>query len=247
MFMQSDEWTKKCLECFAGSFAELKHDTILYSKQVMAEMGGGYDEEIDDRGYVEPEPLVYERFMSLADMTAQGLKKYGMLSAEQEENLARLVQIASQMYTISNKELQDELLTDEEFDFIRNYGGNIEHFWYEAVKEKSDEEYVATKECPAAVIADIATDWEAGNVLEVGTGNPSELFVVIKVDGKVKLAKGSAYSFYQFAWPMDDRLTDTKWQQMLGIHENAEGNYEKDPSIEKPDWTGSYRYKYAWE
>lgn len=247
MFMQSEEWTKKCLECFAGSFAELKHDTILYSKQVMAEMGGGYDEEIDDRGYVEPEPLVYERFMSLADMTAQGLKKYGMLSAEQEENLARLAQIASQMYIISNKELQDELLTDEEFDFIRNYGGNIEHFWYEAVKEKSDEEYVATKECPAAVIADIATDWEAGNVLEVGTGNPSELFVVIKVDGKVKLAKGSAYSFYQFAWPMDDRLTDSKWQQMLGIHENAEGNYEKDPSIEKPDWTGSYRYKYAWE
>lgn len=115
-----------------------------------------------------------------------------------------------------------------------------------AVKENSDEEYIATKECPAAIIADIATDPE-GAVLEVGTGDPSNIFVVIEVDGKVKLAKGSVYSFYQFAWPLDDRLTDSKWRQMLGIHENAEGNYEKDASIEKPGWTASYRYQYQWE
>ena len=53
MFMQNEEWAKKNLECFAGSYTELKHDTVLYSKQVMAEMGGGMEEEPDDRGYVE--------------------------------------------------------------------------------------------------------------------------------------------------------------------------------------------------
>ena len=81
MFMQGEEWAKKNLECFAGSFTELKHDTILYTKQVMAEMGGGYEEEPDDRGYVEPEPLVSARFAELSDRTAEGLRKYGMLSA----------------------------------------------------------------------------------------------------------------------------------------------------------------------
>lgn len=247
MFMQNDEWTKKDLECFAGSYAELKHDTILYSKQVIAEMGGGYDDEPDDRGYVEPEPLVYARFASLADMMAQGLKKYGMLSAEQEENLSRLSQMADRMCTISGKELQNELLTDEEYEFIRGYGGNIEHFWYEAVKEESNEEYIATKECPAAVVADIATDPDKGLALEVGTGNPSNIFVVIQVDGKIKIAKGSVYSFYQFAWPMNDRLTDSKWRQMLGIQQNEEGNHERDASLKKPDWTASYRYRYRWE
>lgn len=247
IFMQNEEWSKKCLECFAGSYAELKHDTILYSKQVIAEMGGGYDEEPDDRGYVEPEPLVYARFMSLADMTARGLKKYGMLSAEQEESLSRLTQIANQMYTISNKELQDELLTDEEYEFIRDYGGNIEHFWYEAVKEEAEGESISSMECPAAIISDIATNGDAGKVLEVGTGNPSNIYVVIKVDGKIKLARGSVYSFYQFEWPMDDRLTDSKWRRMMAIQSNEEGEYEKDLSIEKPDWTGSYRYQYAWE
>ena len=74
MFMQNEEWAKKNLECFAGSYTELKHDTVLYSKQVMAEMGGGMEEEPDDRGYVEPEPVVYERFASLAEQTAQGLR-----------------------------------------------------------------------------------------------------------------------------------------------------------------------------
>lgn len=247
VFMQNAEWTKKNLECFAGSYAELKHDTILYAKQVIAEMGGGMDEEPDDRGYVEPEPVVYERFAALSRQTAEGLKKYGMLSASDEENLSRLCVMAEQLLTISNKELQDEVLTDEEYEFIRSYGGSIEHFWYEAVKDIADGEYFAAPEYPAAIIADIATDPENGLALEVATGNPSEIYVVVKVDGKIKAARGSVYSFYQFPWPSGDRLTDTKWRQMMGIQvdENGERNYDK--RVPRPDWTESYRYQYEWE
>lgn len=246
MFMQNEEWIKKDLECFAGSFAELKHDTILYSKQVMAEMGGGYDEEPDFRGYVQPEPLVYERFVSLADMTAQGLKEYGMLSASDEENLSRLSQMAEKLLTISVKELQNEVLTEEEYTFIECYGGDIEHFWYEAVKDDSDSEYIYSEEFPAPIIADIATD-PNGTVLEVGTGKPARIYVVVQVDGKIKLASGSVYSFYQFEWPMDDRLTDSKWRQIMGWQADENGNYSYEKKIEKPEWTMSYRYQYEWE
>ena len=243
IFMQSEEWAKKDLECFAGSFAELKHDTILYSKQVMAEMGGGYDEEEpDDRGYVEPEPLVYERFISLSDQTAQGLKAYGMLGADDEENLTRLSQIAEKLLTISKKELQNEELTEEEFEFIRSYGGNIEHFWYDAVSDGNDSEQISSQEYPAAIVADIATD-PNGSVLEVATGNPSEIFVVVNVAGKLKIARGSVYSFYQFPWPMDDRLTDSKWRQMMGLQCDEDGFYHYDEAVEKPAWTESYRYE----
>ena len=63
--MQNEEWTKKNLECFAGSFAELKHDTVLYTKQIMAEMGWYMEEVTDDRGYVEPEPTcIFKIFLS---------------------------------------------------------------------------------------------------------------------------------------------------------------------------------------
>lgn len=244
VFMQGEAWAKKDLECFAGSFTELKHDTVLYSKQVMAEMGGGYDEELDDRGYVEPEPLVYARFAVLADQTAKGLKRYGMLEAADEENLLRLSQMASQFQTISEKELRDETLTEEEYEFIRVYGGNLEHFWYETIKDTAGAGGAVP--IPAALVVDIATD-PNGSVLEIATGNPSRIYVVVKVDGKVKVASGSVYKFYQFPWPMEDRLTDNKWHQMLGVEPDEMGEYHYDLEILQPAWTESYRYQYEWD
>lgn len=247
MFMQNEEWQKKDLECFAGSFTELKHDTILYSKQVMAEMGGGYEEEIDDRGYVQPEPLVYEKFAALSRQTQQGLLECGMLSEADEENLSRLTYMAEQLLDISNKELTEEALTEEEYEFIRSYGGYMEHFWREALKDTaSEEESVSSKEYPAALVVDIATD-PNGTVLEAATGDPSCIYVVVKVNGKIKLARGSVYTFYQFPWPMEDRLTDSKWRQMMGLQADENGIYHDENKIEQPEWTQSYRYRYEWE
>lgn len=242
VFMQNDEWTKKNLECFAGSFTELKHDTVLYTKQVMAEMGGGMEEEPDDRGYVEPEPLVYGRFNRLASQTAEGLEKYGMLDKDDKENLMRLAEMADKLLVISEKELQNETLTEDEYEFIRCYGGNLEHFWTETVKKDTGVE--AAKELPAAVVTDIATD-PNGSVLEIATGNPSTIYVVVQVDGKIKLASGSVYTFYQFPWDMDDRLTDSKWRYMMGYQADENGNwrdYEEELPVKQPEWTQSYRY-----
>lgn len=244
VFMQGEEWAKKNLECFAGSFTELKHDTVLYSKQVMAEMGGGWEQEPDDRGYVEPEPLVYLRFENLAVSTAEGLKAYGVLRTADENNLKLLSKLAHQLYVISNKELRDEVLTEDEYELIRCYGGNIEHFWYETFKAEIEEEGFSGRDCPAAVVVDIATD-PNGAVLEAATGNPSDIYVLVKVDGKIKIARGAVYSFYQFVWPMDDRLTDSKWRQMIGAQVGDDGYYDRDPSIQQPEWTESYRYE--WE
>ncbi len=244
VFMQNEEWVKKDLECFAGSFTELKHDTVLYSKQVIAEMGGG-DADIDDRGYVEPEPLVYSRFVRLAQQTAQGLKKYGMLGASDEENLDRLSQMADWLLTISVKELQNEPLTDEENEFVRAYGGNIEHFWYETYKEESTpEETICSQAFPAALVVDIATD-PNGTVLEAATGDPSVIYVVVNVAGKKKIARGSVYTFYQFTQPMEERMTDTKWRQLMGVSPDEDGNFNfGEKPFTQPGWTDSYRFEF---
>lgn len=241
VFMQNEEWAKKDLECFAGSFTELKHDTVLYTKQVIAEMGGGMEEEPDDRGYVEPEPLVYARFSRLASLTAEGLKRYGMLDAGDEENLMRLAEMAEELLTISNKELQNEVLTEEEYEFIRCYGGNLEHFWIEAVKNDNNVE--TPMELPAAVVTDIATD-PNGTVLEIATGIPSQIYVVVNVDGKIKIARGAVYSFYQFPWDINDRLTDSKWRYMMRYQADENGNwldFEAELPVKQPEWTQSYR------
>ena len=169
-----------------------------------------------------------------------------MLSAGDKENLSRLSALADQLLIISEKELRDETLTEAEYDLIRGYGGSIEHFWYETVKGESDEDFIATQECPAAIVVDIATD-PNGTVLEAATGNPSTILVAVKVDGKLKLARGSVYSFYQFPQPLENRLTDSKWRVMIGIQADENGNYNYQTKIDKPEWTESYRFKYDWE
>ena len=249
VFMQNEEWVKKDLECFAGSYTELKHDTVLYSKQVMAEMGGGWEEEPDDRGYVQPEPLVYERFAELAEQTKEGLSRFGMLSAKAQSDLERLKTMSEQLLTISNKELTQEELSREEYEFIRSYGGYLEHFWYGIAKEKSGADegtYIESAEYPAAVVVDIATD-PNGAVLEAATGQPSMIYVVVEVEGKLKLARGSVFSFYQFPWPLNDRLTDTKWRQMMGFELGEDGSYLTDGGVSQPSWTQSYRSVSSYE
>lgn len=239
-FMQTYDWTKKTIETFAGSYTELKHDTVLYAKQPMAEMGGGYDEDIDDRGYVEPEPLVYARFASLSEATCEGLKKYEMIGKDDVENLGLLKELAESLLVISQKELKNELPTDEEFELIRNYGGNIEHFWYEVMKADSGKEYVSSEEFPAALVVDVATD-PNGLVLEAGCGNPREVSVIVPVEGKLRIATGSVYNFYQFEWPLSDRLTDSTWRTMCGAMPGEGFEYHRDENLDNPEWTKSYR------
>lgn len=240
-FMQSEEWAKKNLESFAGSYTELKHDTVLYAKQVMAEMGGGDLPQWDDRGYVEPEVKVWSRFTHLAAKTREGLKSLGMLSSDDETNLNRLEQMASQFLVMSEKELKNQLLSDEEYELIRNYGGNLEHFWLEAFKDEG--ENINSGDFPAAIVTDIATD-PNGACLEVGTGNPSHIYVVVPMDGELHICVGAVYSFYQFEQPISERLTDSEWRQMMGISLTDNGTYNFDSAIEQPKWTNSYRYEY---
>ncbi|MEG1932195.1 MAG: DUF3160 domain-containing protein, partial [Pygmaiobacter sp.] len=93
-FMQTKAWAAKDLSSFLGSWTELKHDTVLYAKQVYSEMGGGgTPEPVDDRGYVEPEPVLYARLASLAQATSDGLEHYGVLQDADAENLARMSEL----------------------------------------------------------------------------------------------------------------------------------------------------------
>jgi len=234
MFMQNIAWARKDINTFLGSWSELKHDTILYAKQVYAELGAGGPEEKDDRGYVEPNPYVYARLASLLKMTNEGLEIRGLLTPSMKDNLSKMEQLAMSLKTISEKELNNEKLTDEEYELIRSYGGQLEHFWLEvnkdepAFKESSNQrDYL--DENPAAIVADVATD-PNGQVLEEGTGKISEIYVVVPVDGKLRIAKGGVYSYYEFPWPMSDRLTDKKWREML--------NSGQAPEL--PSWTNAF-------
>ena len=142
---------------------------------------------------------------------------------------------------ISEKELQNETLTDEEYELIRCYGGDIEHFWYEANKDDV-EDLCYAYQAPCPVIADIATD-PNGSVLEVGSGQVDLIYVVFPIDGKLHVGRGSVYSFYQFATDMGNRMTDSEWRDILrGGHYDDDWNWIADENKpDQPAWTQSYR------
>ncbi|MBR2836418.1 MAG: DUF3160 domain-containing protein [Coriobacteriales bacterium] len=227
MFMQQEAWWRKSLLTYMGSYTELKHDTVLYAKQVMAEGDGGIPPAKDDRGYVEPEPVVFKRLAALSHATAAGLEGFGYLDDNDAYNLGLLEELATHFAEIATKELQNELPTEEEFEIIRSYGLQLEHFWQEVYKNEPGD-YHTTRNFPAAVITDIATNAQTGNVLEIATGRVAEISVVVPVDGSLRVATGTVYTFYEFEQPGYDRLTDSAWRQMIGIAAGEDGRYNRD-------------------
>jgi hypothetical protein len=241
-FMRSEAWVDKQLNTVLGSFAELKHDTILYAKQAYAELGGAPPPPppAPPRGYVEPLPEFYARLTALTEMTLTGLGQRGLLVEQDEASLQRLSRLAQSLQTMAEKELRGEPLTEDEYRTIRFYGGELEHLTM-AAADTPDEGYaiggqaMPEEQPQAAVIADVATDPWPQLVLELGVGRIDELHAVVPLiedDGSITLqvAKGGVFSYYEFTWPMDDRLTDEKWREML-----AEG--EAPP---RPDWISSF-------
>ncbi len=246
-FMRGDVWLDKQLNTSLGSWAELKHDTILYAKQVYAELGGGGGAPVPllARGYVEPVPEFYARLEALTTMTLTGLDERGLLGEQDRNSLQRLQRLAAALQIMAEKELRGEPLTEEEFNLIRFYGGELEHLTM-AAADREDEDPAAQpimdEEPQAAVIADVATAPDPDGdgipnpmVLEEAVGRINEIYVVVPLinsDGSIQLqvAKGGVFAYYEFPWAAEDRLTDEKWRAML----------DEGTAPPLPQWTDSF-------
>jgi hypothetical protein len=81
-----------------------------------------------------------------------------------------------------------------------------------------------------AIVADVHTDSNSDQCLEVGVGYPLEIFVIVNEGGVVRIARGAIFSYYEFTQPIADRLTDEKWRKLL-VSENP-------PKM--PEWVSSF-------
>ncbi|MBU7038525.1 MAG: DUF3160 domain-containing protein [Theionarchaea archaeon] len=220
-FMQSDAWTDKELNTALGSWTELRHDTILYAKQSYTlEATGIPSEPRMTRGYVEPNAEVYARLASLARMMREGLENRDLLLPEYRGKLQTLETLLLNLTTISEKELSGEDLSEDEYRIIWNFGDTLETLvtFETAVETETDEK--------VAVVADVHTDVNTGQVLEEGVGNVFYLFAVVLTEGHIVIVQGGVFSYYEFLQPLRNRLTDEQWQSM-----------EKPPL---PPWTSSF-------
>ncbi len=227
-FMKGKAWVDKELNTSLGSWTELRHDTILYAKQSYTVLTGAVMPTAEAKGYVEPNPELYGRLASLAQMTFDGLQSRDLLTDTLASKLTDLKQTLLQLKTISEKELTGTTLSDDEYAAIRYFGNRLEGITTFPPEVASAVESDTDK--VMAVVADVHTDANTGQVLEEGVGYPYHLLVVVPVDGHLTLCQGAAFSYYEFRQPMADRLTDEAWQAKLA----------NNTAPETPAWTKSF-------
>jgi hypothetical protein len=227
-FMQTQAWTRKDLQTALGSWTELKHDTILYAKQVMAEMGGGGPDVQPPHGYIEPDPEAYARLQALAQMTYDGLQSRGLLSDLTKANLENLISELTFLKDISERELSGGAITDAEYWRIQYWGGTLEQFTLAAADTTGNDSRDLSDQ-KAALVADVATgsyDLNTLVALEEGDGQPTPIYVVLP-DSPWRVSVGAVYSYYEFTVPSAGRLTDEAWQAQV----------EAGTNPAQPDWT----------
>jgi hypothetical protein len=229
-FMQTQAWLHKDIQTALSSWTELKHDTILYAKQVMAEMGGG-PPGVPPKGYVEPNPEAFARMLALAQMTRSGLESRGILDDITKGNLDNLIDELNFLLDVSQRELAGQTLTDDEYWRIQYYGGWLEALTIAAADPAEDiQSRSYLEDQKSALVADVATGY--GIALEEGVGYPALMYVVSPVS-PYPVAVGAVYTYYEFQVPISERMTDETWRTLI---ESGNG-----PAA--PDWTSSFIVK----
>ncbi len=223
--MRNTPWQRKQLQAQLGSWAELRHDTILYAKQsYTAHPECGYP-----AGFVEPYPEFFDQLQRLtlraagllaaADVDASGAPYARSFRDRQVKFFLGFADVMQKLGSLARKELAAQPFTSDEQSFLkktidaRGAGSGPPRYdgWYAKLI------YGGEPEGWLPTIADVHTDPQSGNVLEVGVGDVE--FMVVAIDNQADRAAyvGPVYSYYELTHPASDRLTDQQWEELLQL------------------------------
>ena len=223
---RTEPWSRRVLNTQLASWAELRHDTILYVKQSYS---SGVSCEFPD-AYVEPVPAFYDR---LAVLAQKGTTLVGSLDLAASATLAtslpayfdNLAYVAHNLGTLAQAQMAGTMPTTDQMAFVNqvvkktgtmcgmppNYDG-----WYPTLFfAKNSGEFAPT-------IADVHTQptdesgAEVGRVLHVGTGHAREMVVTIEACDGPRAYVGLASSYYETITQNYQRLNDNDWETALG-------------------------------
>jgi hypothetical protein len=229
-FMRTLAWQDEKLNTGLGSWAQLRHDTLLYAKQTYIPAWlCSYPE-----AFVEPNPAFYSRMQELSDRTLEALNVLPQNEVEPTivSSLGELKSVTKKLEIISEKELSKEALTGEEVDFIKklawNCGSGGFIGWYVDTIHNIARAANYTSLLEAPVIADVAT-FPPGDIqyppqiLHVGVGYVKALVVLYpKPDGTLTAAVGPVFSYYEFRLVGTKRLNDNEWKATLTWNNRTE-------------------------
>ncbi len=232
-FMRTAAWWQEKMNTQLASWAELRHDNLLYAKQSYSAIWiCSYPE-----GYVEPIPAFYDAVKSFAETAGTKLRELGVTGTQADNYFTSLRSIADTLGSISRKELSGTVLSDAEKGFLRTvlydaHGCGVQFDgWYARLFPTS----LALTDTNM-VVADVHTSPSdefggiVGWVLHVGTGPVNMAIVTADLPGGGLTAfVGPVMSYYQHVSTNFKRLTDEEWKTM----------YERSPSF-RPSFVNLY-------
>lgn len=235
-FMKSPAYQLRNLNTALASWAELKHDAVLYAEQpMMAECGG--DEMLPEPvlvGFVEPNLIFWNKLKESVKHLTNILDANNMYTADLRNKNSELMEKIQFCIDVTQKELNGEQLSSEDFNTIRTMGSSMEYFTLSVLNPDADTPdswgFVKGADKRVAVVCDVFTRNVDGcsknGILYEATGNPNVIYALVQINGKTYITRGATFSYYEFVRPMGDRLTDEQWQKML--------DDKKEPS--QPAW-----------
>ncbi|WP_242516128.1 DUF3160 domain-containing protein [Sorangium cellulosum] len=220
---KTEAWGRRLLNTQLASWAELRHDTLLYAKPSYTD---GATCEFPD-AYVDPYPGFFARIAELAD---HGVEVIGALDLSRAPQLAerlpayfsRLRDVARTLGEMAENERAGLPLTEEHLEFInqavridRGDCGEIRGLegWYRQLffdVTKSLEQDPTIADVHTQPTDDVGTP--VGRVLHVGTGLPR--LMVVTADpcgGPSRAFVGLASSYFEAVTESFERMTDREW------------------------------------
>jgi hypothetical protein len=242
-FMQTTAWHQEKLNTQLTSWAQLRHDNILYGKQSYTG-GTGCSYPLS---YVEPYPEFYGRLQVFAENAASFFRE--VLDGEMLESKQRIIDyyisyagILGNLEAIAQKELEGTKLGDAEISFLKtminsymasgpSITGWYNDLFFDAQKGLSWDYTVADVHTQPTDAAGAVV----GHVLHVGNGKIN-LGVFLAENpcnpGQYMAFVGPVSSFHQKVTSNFERLTDQEWEEYFW------SDFENYP--DRPDWVSAY-------
>jgi len=226
-YMRTAAWGYKELSSALGSWAELKHDTTLYTKMPEPMGGGGPPVSPPAPAYVEPNPDVFYRLAYASHSLVNGLNERGIapeppgFAGEESRQLSlydllsgmrRMAEKLEALGDIAERELRGEKLSQDDYELILECLGPVEcaiaQFRAYGMEANFD---------PIPIISAVSGAGE-DEILQAGVGYLDRLYVLVAIEGQPQIAQGSVFSYYEFTQPRNNRLTDEQWRQLLATN-----------------------------
>ena len=238
-FALGEPWQYKNLNAGLASWAELKHDTILYAEQSAAEMGEGDEFQIPPyeapgpKGYVEPNPAFFNQLTQTVDQMLAELKSTNFATEEYLDKFTLFRELARKAGKIAQKEVSGEAISSEDYEWIEN----VKYAFDSTLLLPRGSDIISDpSSLQMALVTDVATDNFAGRVLEEGVGTPQRVVVVAKdISGGTRLTVGYVYSWYEF--DSTKRWSDSEWKKIIY---SKEKDAKEAQGIKPPAWYSGF-------